>query len=97
VSYAHDLIADYCRRTGQAQDTALDGAYQYQLSVLRDILSRLEVILQDEDVEPGTAQRVMRCLLYGAPSVADAELRMRQQEEMVKLINSTPIRHPFTF
>jgi hypothetical protein len=97
VSYAHDLIADYFKRTGQAQDSALDGAYRYHLGGLRDILSRLEVILDDEGVPRETAQRVMRCLLYGVPSVADAELRMRQQEEMVRLISSTPIRHPFTF
>lgn len=91
MTYARHLIEQYFQRTGQPRDTALDAAWQYQLSVLRDMITRLEVILQDEGVERPTAERVMRCLLYGAPSVADAELRMQQQQErMIKLLHDRP-------
>ena len=87
MSYAAHLIHDYQARTGQPRDGALDAVYQLQWTYLRDMLGRLEVILDDEDVPPEIAKRVLRCLLYGSPSPADAEYRMRQQEETVKLLS----------
>ena len=32
----------------------------------------------------------MRCMIYGSPSTADAELRMRQAEQMADLLMRTP-------
>lgn len=90
MSHAGKLIEDYFQRKGQPRDTALDAAYQFEMTVLRDMISRLEVILEDEGVPSETAVRVIRCLLYGAPSAADAELRMQQQAEMVKLLQEMP-------
>lgn len=51
----------------------------------------LEAILDDECVPRDVAVRVLRCLIYGAPSPADAELRVQQQEEMVKLLARIPL------
>jgi hypothetical protein len=90
VSYSGRLVEDHFRRAGRPRDGQLDAAYQYQLSVLRDILSRLEVILEDEGVPQETAERVIRCMIYGAPSPADAEYRMRQQDEMVRMLGRIP-------
>lgn len=50
MSYAGHLMEDYFRRTGRSGNQALDAAYQYQVTVLRDLLDRLEVILDDEHV-----------------------------------------------
>ena len=86
MGYADQIVADHFQRTGQPRAGAFDGAYQYQVTVLRDLLTRLEVILDDEGVPRDTAKRVIRCMLYGMPSQADAELRMRQTEEMTKLL-----------
>lgn len=91
MSLASRLPEDYQRRTGVPRDLALDGHYAYQWAVLRDLLSRLEVILDDEGIPRETAERVLRCLLYGSPSPADAEQRMRQQDEMVKLLSEQPV------
>lgn len=91
MSESRHIIEDYFRRTGRPRDSALDGPYMYEMAVLRDLLDRLEVILEDEGVPPETVTRVIRCMLYGAPSPADAELRMRQQEQMIDLLNRTPL------
>ena len=85
-------MEDYFRRTGYPGAQALDAAYQYQVTVLRDFLERLEVILDDEQVPQSTAQRVLRCLLYGSPSVADAELRMQQTGQIKDLLARVPSR-----
>lgn len=90
MSYAHHLVEDYFRRVGQPADQALDGVYQFEVAMLRDMLARLEVILADEGVAADTAARVMRCVLYGAPSPAAAQQRMRQAEEMIKLHEQLP-------
>jgi hypothetical protein len=91
MSHAGQIIEDYFQRKGQPRDSALDAAYQFEMTMLRDMLSRLEVILDDEGVGPDTRERVIRCMLYGSPSPAAAEMRMRQEQEMVDLLNRTSL------
>jgi len=90
VSFSGHLVDSYLARTGQPRDGHRDAHYAYQWAVLRDMLARLEVILDDEDVPREVAMRVMRCLLYGAPSAADAEQRMERDAEMVRLMARVP-------
>jgi hypothetical protein len=90
VSYAHTIVADYFRRRNIPSDSHLDGLYQYEITLLRDMLDRLEVILDDEGVPREVAQRVIRCMLYGSPSRAAAEERVRREAEVVKLMNERP-------
>jgi hypothetical protein len=95
VSYARHVVEAYFRRTGRPGDQALDAAYQFEVSVLRDVLSRLEAILDDEGVPRETAERIIRCMVYGAPSPTDAELRMQQSERMIDLLSHAPPRPLF--
>lgn len=90
MSYAGQIMEDYFRRTGRPGAMALDAAYQYQTTVLRDLLERLEVILDDEHVPEVVIQRVLRCMLYGSPSVADAELRVEQAKQIQDLLARVP-------
>jgi hypothetical protein len=90
MSYATEAVRRYLGRTGAPRDTGLDAAYQYEWTVLRDMLSRLEVILEDEGVPRETAERVIRCVLYGSPSPGAAEERMRCEAEVVKMLNERP-------
>lgn len=90
MTSAHRLAEDYFRRTSCPADTGLDAAFAYQRAVLRDLLTRLEVILEDEGIPGPTTERVIRCLLYGSPSPADAELRIRQHDEMIQLMQRLP-------
>ena len=90
MTHAGRLVEEYFERKGQPRASALDAAYQFEMTVLRDMLSRLEVILEDEGVSRETIERVIRCMLYGSPSLADAELRMQQDAEMVKLLSERP-------
>lgn len=97
MTFAEHLVAEHFRRTGQAGSQPLDGAHQYQISVLRDLLGRLEIVLEDELVDSPKAERIMRCLLYGAPGRADAELRVLQQEQMAAALAREPFgAHVFT-
>jgi hypothetical protein len=89
VSYSGHLMKSYLHRSGQPGPGQKDAGYQYEWAVLRDLLGRLEVILDDEGIPPDKAERVMRCLLYGSPHAPDADLRMEQQAEMVKLLGES--------
>ena len=91
MSYAGQIMEDYFRRTGRPNGMALDAAYQYQATVLRDLLERLEVILGDEGVPREVTTRVIRHMLYGSPSVADAELRMQQEKQINDLLMRVPL------
>jgi hypothetical protein len=90
VSYAHAIVTDYFRRRNIPPDSHLDGLYQYEMTILRDTLDRLEVILDDEGIPRDTAERVIRCMLYGAPSPAAAEERMRRENEVAEQLNRMP-------
>ena len=90
MSYTGQLVESYLRRTGQPRDSQKDAAYSYQWAVLRDMLARLEVILDDEDVPREVACRVLRCLLYGSPSAADADQRIEQEQAMRDLMARVP-------
>jgi len=81
---------DYFRRTGQPRDDALDGAFMYQRAVLRDLLERLEVIMDDVGAPREVTSRVIRHMLYGSPSVADAELRVQQDKRLAELAAQVP-------
>jgi hypothetical protein len=90
MSYAHQIVADYFRRRNVPPDGHLDGLYQYEMTILRDMLDRLEVVLDDEGVPRDTATRVIRCMLYGSPSPAAAEERMRRENEIAEQLSRTP-------
>jgi hypothetical protein len=90
VSYAAATVRSYFARSGRPHDQALDGYYRFEMALLRDMLDRLEIILDDEGVPRETAERVIRCMLYGAPSPAAAEERMRRENETVKLPSERP-------
>lgn len=89
-SYAHQIVSDYFRRRNVPPDSHLDGLYQYEMTLLRDMLDRLEVILDDEGVPREIAMRVIRCMLYGSPSPAAAEERMRREKEVAEQVNRMP-------
>lgn len=87
---AHEIIRDYFTRTSAPPDSTLDAVYKYEVTMLRETLTRLEVILGDEGVPQETIERVIRCMLYGSPSPAAAEERMRRDTEMAQLLERLP-------
>ena len=95
MSFAAEAVRAYFERTGRPGDLGLDPLYQYEMTVLRDTLGRLELILDDEGVDQATAERVSRCMLYGAPSPAAAEERMRREAATIDMLKRTcsPIVH----
>jgi hypothetical protein len=97
---AEALFAEYGHRTGTGRHTRAymqDASYRWQVDLLWETLSRLETILQDEGVPPEITERVIRGMLYGSPSPADAEQRLAMVKEMTDLMNraaSKPVLVP---
>lgn len=92
MSFARHEAERFYARTGRPGPGQLDGAYQYETAVMIEMLDRLEAILDDEGVPRETAERVIRCMIYGSPSPAAAQMRMNQQEEMADLLGKLPQR-----
>lgn len=86
MGVARTLAEQYYGRTGQPRDHELDATFMYQRQLLGELLDRLEAVLQDEGVPPETVVRVLRCMLYGSPSAADAMQRMAQEKQMTRLL-----------
>lgn len=87
---ARNMLETYFQRTGQPHDSELDAAFSLERNWLRETLDRLEVVLQDEHVPSEIIQRVIRCMIYGAPSVAEAELRIEMQDGWEKTLAQKP-------
>lgn len=87
-----EMMALHFERVGQPARTGLDATYQFQMSRLQDMVARLGVILEDEGVPDPVAERVVRAVLYGAPTESDAHERMRQQEAMAETAGRMPAR-----
>lgn len=90
MSFARQEAERFYARTSRPGPGHLDGAYQYETAVMIEMLDRLEAILDDEDVPRETAERVIRCMIYGSPSPAAAQMRMDQQERMADLLSRMP-------
>lgn len=54
------------------------------------MVTRLAVILEDEGISDETATRIVRSLLYGAPTEAEAELRMQQEKRLMEVAMNQP-------
>ncbi|AHH20814.1 hypothetical protein NONO_c60380 [Nocardia nova SH22a] len=61
-----------------------DNTYHVQIHWLRDITRRLGIILEDESIPDEVAERIVRGVLYGAPTDEAARLRMRQQDDRMR-------------
>lgn len=75
---------------GAAKAAATDPMYQFQTTWLRSILDLADMVMEGEGVPPDVRRKVVRGLLYGSPNVADAELRVRQNEVMVQQLRDAP-------
>lgn len=90
MSFAVSAIHEWERRTRRPGPQHNDPWYQYQKDALRDLLIRLEAVLEDEEVPEETARRVIRCMLYGSPHASDAVLRVHQQEQIAQVLQNRP-------
>jgi hypothetical protein len=88
---ADRLWASYLERIGGREMYDRDPGYRYQFDIMRDMLNHLSVVLEDEGIPTEQAERIMRSVLYGTSSVANAEQRMRAHEVMVKLMSERPM------
>lgn len=79
---AEQLTQLHFQRLGLPNEALLnDPTYRAQMEWLRDMVRRLGIVLEDEGIPDETAERIVRGVLYGAPTEEAAKQRMRQQEE----------------
>jgi hypothetical protein len=86
VSKALAALHDWNRRTKGPGPHNTDPHFQYHTTVLRELLTRLEIVLADEGVDEETALRVIRGMIYGSPHASDAVLRAAQQQQITELV-----------
>lgn len=85
---AHELMGQYLQRMGQHGRRPDSAVYRFQLDTLRETLTRLEVVLQDEGVPDDTVERVIRAMLYGSPSPAVGDLVTAMANETTQMLAS---------
>jgi len=86
----HRLAHDYFTRIGLKPASQLDATYQWELAHVAETSTRLAAILDDEGIPDETATRIIRSVMYGAPSVAEAEQRMKHMDLLRKLFETPP-------
>jgi len=70
-------LAHYLDRTG---GRPRDAYGQFRLGLLREMLSVLEAVMQDERVPPAVQQRVLRGVIYGnRPHASDEATRIHER------------------
>lgn len=70
-----------------------DAFYQAQITQFRAWLNAAEDAMRDEDVPGEVIARILNRMVYGAPSGADAHIRIEQREallEQVKISDQLP-------
>ncbi|HMH59023.1 MAG TPA: hypothetical protein VK537_07565 [Galbitalea sp.] len=87
---AHRLAHDYFSRIALKPASRLDATYQWQLTQVIETSTRLAAILDDEGIPDETAARIIRSVLYGAPSVVEAEQRMKHMDLLRKMFETPP-------
>lgn len=92
---ARELAGKYLHRMGHTYRTSLDASGQWQLLWLKETVTRLAVILEDEGVSDETAARVVRSLLYGAPTESEAALRMQKDDQLIQAMSRERTRLVF--
>jgi hypothetical protein len=83
VSHVDDLIEDFRRRSGLPDPVVKDAAYSYQWHSLTETIRALDMHLEDhqgETITPALRDRIVREMLYGAPSEAEADLRIEMMD-----------------
>jgi hypothetical protein len=95
---AKEMWESYLRRTGGVEMYTQEPGYRLQYDWMRDLLTHLEVILEDEEIAPEKRERILRSVIYGAPTVAEAEQRLRQQKEALEraMTEMPPWRMPLS-
>lgn len=84
MSPVTQLISEHYRR--QPGALAVDAMYGVQMKIIRDLLERLDEILDDMGTPEDARRHITRCMLYGYPSRADAELRGEETERYLALV-----------
>jgi hypothetical protein len=81
---AADRLRAHARRVGADRAAATDPTAALQLNLLRHTVAMLEAALDDEDIAPTTAQRVLDRVIYGCtPNPAEVAERERLTQLLI--------------
>lgn len=91
ASRADKIWRAHIERLGGRRAYETNASYRFQCDVLGDMLRRLEVVLEDEELPAEQIDRILRCLMYGGPSVAAAEEQDRLRELTRRALEASPL------
>jgi len=90
VSEAREMLEKYLRQIGISGTK--DPAQHFQLTLLRQMTSHLEAVLEEEGISPEQRHRILQAVIYGGvPTVAEAEVRENLSGELRRRISETPV------
>jgi hypothetical protein len=84
MGYVDHALRDYQSRMGHLVQA--DAWYQYQLEMLRTMLTRMQIVLEDEGVPEEMIRSVIRCLIYGSPDPSEAIIRQNYEQQAKDLL-----------
>lgn len=85
----------HLQRVGADHAAATDPHAHFQVELLRHFLIVAESAMRAEDIDPGTARRVIDKLIYGlTPNPAQVELHRRLQQRLTDIVHHQSLRHP---
>ncbi len=86
MTYARDRLDQHLASIGMSNPT--DVGQQYAISVLRQLLDHLEIVLTDEGVDAVLRNRIIREMIYGGvPTQAEAVLRDELAKEYTQQLS----------
>ncbi len=93
MSFTDQEIERYSIRLGNPGAARTDPYFQYHLTLLRNLLTIVEISLEDQGVDPEIARKVIRHVVFGGyPESADIVVRREHEAEMRRLIENFPLR-----
>lgn len=69
-----------------------DATYYAQISMMRRMLSAMDLVMEGEGVAEDTRVRVIRALICGAPDETEALTRMKEAEQRLQWLRSESAR-----
>jgi hypothetical protein len=85
------MVSRYVLRTGGRNALHNDPQYAAEIHQLARIFEMIDMAMENEDIPKLTRDRVIRACVFGAPDYADAEARMVDREEQIKVLIGKPM------
>lgn len=78
-----ELIAEHLHRSGADRAEATDALTSLTVGLLRDMLRLVDAAMEDEEIDPATARRILERAIFGAvPLPGHVQARRDMEKQM---------------